>query len=148
MTKLKDILIKEEGDRQGVYKDHLGYWTIGIGHFIGSDLSKLKLDKKVTDLIFKLDLRECIRARNKAFGKLKVLTWSKPRRIAVTCMFFQLGESRFLDFHTTIKHIKAGRWEDASISASESLWAREQTQTRARRVCYMLKTGEYDNFYL
>jgi GH24 family phage-related lysozyme (muramidase) len=147
MTKLKDILIKEEGDRQEVYKDHLGNWTIGIGHLIGTDLHKMTLPKKVTDLLFKLDLQECIRARNRIFGRLEVLTWSKPRRIAVTCMIFQLGETNFRGFHTTIKHIKLKEWEKASQSASESLWAR-QVPLRAKRVCYMLKTGEYDKFYL
>lgn len=144
---ISKMLIVDEAVKRKVYKDSLGYWTIGIGHYIGSDLEELTLSDKVINQIFKEDFRNARKSLIKIFGREKVKTWTVPRKHAVINMIFNLGEPRFLGFHDTIEHIKHDRWVQASNSARDSLWYKQIKEKRGERICQTLETGRYHADY-
>lgn len=143
---ISQMLIVDEAKKNKVYTDSLGYWTIGIGHLIGKKLEELTLSDNIINHIFKEDFRSARKSLIKIFGKQKVSTWTKPRKHAVINMIFNLGETRFLEFHNTIRHIKNDDWVQASVSARNSLWYK-QVKDRGMRICYILETGEYHEDY-
>lgn len=144
---IAQMLIVDEAKKNKVYKDDLGYWTMGIGHYIGKSLEELTLSDRVINQIFKEDFRSARKSLIKIFGKQRVNTWTKPRKHAVINMIFNLGETRFLGFHDTIDHIKNNRWVQAANSARDSLWYQQVKSKRGERICQTLETGEYHEDY-
>ncbi len=135
---LEVMLVREEGEVLYAYQDHLGYWTIGVGHLI--DRAKGgRISKRISRLILEEDTRDKLAAARTYpwFDKLDVV-----RKVVVVGMIFQLGEAGFANFRNTIKDIAAGRYASAAARMLESLWAR-QTPERARRMAHMMKTGEW-----
>lgn len=143
---IESILKIDEGYRNGVYKDSLGYWTIGVGHFIGRDLEKLTLPDEVIDLLLDMELKE-VESDIQSLFKRKPGGWTKAREDALKSMRFNLGKSGFVKFKNTLKHVKAGNWKLSAESARDSLWFK-QVKSRGERLCYMLETGEYHKDYL
>ena len=46
INRLKKSLIEHEGLRYEPYKDHLGNWTIGVGHYIPKDQEEIYLNRE------------------------------------------------------------------------------------------------------
>lgn len=136
----------DEGVRNKAYKDSLGYWTIGVGHFIGTEKPKaMTISDTEIDRLLRDDLNHVLQAMNNIFNTTWH-KWSEPRQVAVANMIFNLGETRFKQFRNTIKFIKAGDWVNASKNASKSLWAK-QVGKRSERICYMLEFSKYPEIY-
>ena len=60
IEKIKDEIKKEEGYRNTVYKDHLGFATIGYGHLVRpSDNFKdgVRYDQKELEKVFDYDFQ-------------------------------------------------------------------------------------------
>lgn len=130
----------DEDRRKHVYKDHLGYWTIGIGRLVDSRKPGSGLRDSEIDLMLRNDVAE------REMELSLRLSWYKTldpvRRAAVLMMSFQLGVEGLLKFHRTLRAIADERWHDAREYALQSLWAK-QTPARAKRIANMLATGEW-----
>jgi len=133
--------IKEnEGFSNKVYKDTLGYSTVGYGFLLAAlTADELALNggkyepmsKETADKILKLKLEKLTAAVFATFDWLK----EKPKNVqeVVIEMAYQLGVSKVKKFVTTMHHIRVGEYRAAYQSGMNSLWAK-QTPNRAKKV--------------
>lgn len=160
-------LEREEGYRDRVYLDHLGYETIGIGRLIDRrrdgriteaeeswliDRDPSREPGKWSTYVLSLeearhllanDIRE--KCAQLAADPRTAPAWAQTkgsiyRRVALLSMAFQMGVATLAGFHTTLRRVAHGEFSAAADSAMNSKWAR-QTPNRARRVTAMLRTG-------
>ena len=145
---IKKILIHDEGFRNKPYKDTQGYWTIGVGHFIGEDLSNLKLSDAAIYAQFEQDLQAHVMFTQGIFGLEFFQSIGAVRQAALVSLAFNLGIN-LLKFTQTIPLIKQGKWQEACENLSKSKWAKDVDpyqrigQGRDDRIIYMLKTGRF-----
>lgn len=125
-----NILRGEEGYNLTVYKDSLGYLTVGIGHKVTSS-DNLKLGQKISatqaNAFFKADID---RAFNAAISQAKELNKFTPDMIArLTSVNFQLGTGWRYKFPNTWSYLKQGMVDKAVKNLVKSAWA-QQTPNR------------------
>ena len=131
----KDIMF-EEGVKNEVYNDHLGYKTFGVGHLVratdpenemevGSPVSKERVDE-----CFEVDLYVAINDAEKFCEGMEVDDNIKE---CVTHMVFQLGLPRLNKFRNFKQALVDGDIAKAQIEMKDSLWYR-QTTNRAERL--------------
>lgn len=153
MTKLIRQLRRDEGVINRIYRDSLGYETIGVGHLVDPrkggylpDYAQSELDVLgyLTDQTIDRLLIEDIEIKRSELDRR--IDWAKDldeaRYGALLNMSFQLGVNGLLGFKNTLAMIQAGDYEAASRGMLNSLWAR-QTPNRARRVAEQMRTGEW-----
>jgi lysozyme len=139
--KLNKQLRLDEGVKESVYQDSLGYWTIGVGRLVdarkGGGLSQEEisylLDNDIT---------------NKSEALFAAIPWLKthpePVQGALVNMAFQLGVKGVLGFTTTLGLIKDGKYKEAAEQMLKSKWA-VQTPNRAKRVAEQVRTQQWIN---
>ena len=125
MSLIADIK-RHEGYSKKVYKDTLGYDTIGIGFLVSS----LQLDEDVCDIILE---RRLISNEKVIQNKL---TWynKQPQKVKniLQNMYYQLGNKLF-NFVKTLHYIENCKYQAAAIEMLDSLWAK-QTPNRAKEL--------------
>src|SRR6185369_966543 len=142
--KLMDELARDEGRVLTAYRDSMGYWTVGVGHLLGSSPRMSRITDDECDALLEYDIRLAeVRARSVVPD---FLTMSDARQRALCNMSFNRGEH--LARSTTIvpaiaKAAKSGLESDwqlvpAAIAGSE--WA-QQVKARAVRLGQMFATG-------
>lgn len=140
MTKLEEQLLEMEEEILHAYQDHLGFWTIGVGHLIDKRRGG-GIPKSISRELLNLDVKE------KSTQVIESLPWSvrldMPRFSALVNMAFQLGVNGLLGFSKMLLHLQHGRWQEAHDAALDSKWAREDTPGRAKRIAKQLLTGEW-----
>lgn len=137
---IAELIEKHEGRRKTVYKDSRGILTIGVGwnledsesdviagHF-GLDLADLKagtlsLTDDQINQVRDFQINEAILAAKRYFPNFNTMP-ANPQAVIVD-MIFNLGETRFSKFVSTIAQLKAGNWKQAAIDAGNSLWAKQ-----------------------
>ena len=125
MSLIADIKA-HEGYSKKVYKDTLGYPTIGIGFLVSS----LELDEYVCDIILERRLK-----KNEEVLQRKMTYYSKlPIEVQniIQNMYYQMG-NRLFNFVKTLHYIESGKWRAASVEMLDSLWAK-QTPNRAKEL--------------
>ena len=136
---LEEQLVDMEDEVLHAYQDHLGYWTIGVGHLIDQRKGG-SIPVAISRQLLKLDVRE------KSEAVMRELPWTKTldyvRFAALVNMAFQMGVEGLLGFTKMLLHVKHGRWQEAHDAALDSKWA-EQTPKRAQRVARQILTGEW-----
>ncbi len=145
--RLSEQLIRHEGLRLRAYQDHLGFWTIGVGHLIdprkGGD-TRYKPLKSTT--ITRKEALELLRedVSTVARGLDANLPWwtqlDDARQNVLVEMGFQLGVPGLLKFKNTLRAVKEGRWADAAKGMMGSLWAK-QTPARAETLAAQMWNG-------
>lgn len=129
-----------EGFRASVYKDTLGYDTIGYGFAI----KDLRINEQIGDLIL----------REKLMGILNEIqeNWSgwfykMPRAVqgVLIEMIYQLGFDGVNRFKQTLKYLKHYEFKLASKEMLDSLWAR-QTPERAKELSYTIGKCNVDQY--
>ena len=125
MSLIADIK-KHEGYSKKVYKDTLGYDTIGIGFLVSS----LELDEDVCDII----LERRLASNEKVLQRKLIFYRNQPREVQniIQNMYYQLGNKLF-NFVKTLHYIESGKWRAASVEMLDSLWAK-QTPNRAKEL--------------
>jgi lysozyme len=123
-----------------VYKDHLGYETIGVGRCISPDVG-LGLSNEEVNYLLLNDVKRCLVELERAFPWFKDL--DEVRREAMVNLCFNLGLSRLRKFK---KALAAMSEKDYILAASEFLDSRWATQVgnRAIEVTDIIRTGEYN----
>lgn len=129
----------EEGEVLSAYQDHLGFWTIGVGHLIdkrkgggiSAYISAMLLEDDIADKAGDLD---------------KSLPWwrdlNDARQAVLLGMAFQMGINGLLGFKNTLAMVKSGNYAGAANGMLNSLWAK-QTPARAKRMSEQMRTGEW-----
>lgn len=141
------VFTTDENNILHPYKDHLGNWTIGIGHLIGHKLEDLKITDRVSKLIFRKDLLEALDDAYFIFGEEFFKKLEIGRKAAILTLCFGLGRAKLLTFHHTVPAIKNEDWEAASNYILSTKWASDVDPKKRHgigrddRVAYMLRTG-------
>lgn len=155
----------EEGDKPRRYKDHLGFWTIGIGRLIdprkggritaaenaillandpsraGGTIMDWTLTAEERSMLLKNDVKRFTDAMAD-WPAWKRVQGDIPRMVAMTSMCFQMGEKGFGAFVNTLRMIAEGRFASAADNMLLSKWAKEDTPERAKRIATMMRTGK------
>lgn len=151
----------DEGFKSRVYKDSLGFPTIGVGHLLtknggmsSEDIWKIverdlgkstgKRRHLTNDEINEL-LRKDIRKIRSSIPRFPTLysaynSVGKARKYVLENMCFQMGVGGADKFKTTLGMIMAEDWDGAYKNILKSLWAK-QTPNRANRVALSLRNG-------
>ena len=127
MNELLNRIKEHEGFRSRVYKDHLGFDTIGYGFAI----KDLYLSEGLAELI----LREKVTNIRLSIGKK--ISWfdEAPREVQEVLleMAYQMGVSGVSKFKKTLLYLENEEFNMASKEMLDSKWAR-QTPNRAKRL--------------
>lgn len=155
---LRKMLIYDEGEVLNIYKDSLGYYTIGIGHLLTKSanysdaLHQLNLEvkrttngtitKKESADLFEKDLKDVIKGVKSNVLLKEVYESLDPiRRLALLNMVFQMGVNGVANFKNSMKMAKEKRWSDLEKNLKLSLWYK-QTPNRANRVILLFSYTE------
>jgi lysozyme len=124
----------DEGIRNKPYRDTVGKLTIGCGRNLD--------DVGVSDDEIELMLTNDIASAEDTARRL-VLNFdslSDERKAVVINLAFNLGYTKFSQFHNTLRAIGEERWDDAADGLQNSLWA-TQVGARATRLIQKMRDG-------
>jgi lysozyme len=137
ITSIQQQLLRDEDEVLHVYKDSLGYWTIGVGHMV-DERKGGAIPKQISDMLLNYDIAE---VTTQLTGRVPFFTrLDDVRRGVLVNMAFQLGIAGLLGFSRTLSLIEAGQYGPASEAMLQSLWAK-QTPDRAARLSKQMETG-------
>lgn len=138
---------QNEGFRSEIYKDSLGFNTIGYG-FLENALTPDELainggkitpmSRQIADKILELKLEKLKVELFKRLGWLK--EHNEIVQDVLLEMSYQLGIDGVLCFKNTLKMIESKDYENASANILKSKWAM-QTPQRARKLSSRLKNA-------
>ena len=120
--KLKKRIKKNEGYRNCIYLDQLGYPTIGYGHLVKKNenfIIKKKYTKKYLENLFEQDFNKALKDFNKNYN---VKNFSTLKKEILIEMIFQLGIKGTLKFKKFNKHISNNNIYLAALEMKRSLW--------------------------
>lgn len=133
---LKNMLVREEGYSQFIYKDTQDIWTAGIGRNMES--RGLSLQEAI--YLLENDIKYFSEQLDKKIPFFKLL--DQIRQIVLIDMAFNLGINNLLEFKNTLAAIELGNYQLAAQEMLNSKWAK-QVGRRALRLSEMMKTGQY-----
>ena len=139
IEKLKDHLREEEGFRDTVYKDHLGFATIGYGHLVKPHehfIKDKKYDRKELEKIFNYDFQI---AYQDAMDLCKDLDIVDEAKEIIIHMCFQLGKPKTAKFKKMFEALRNKEYTTAGFEMEDSLWAKQHTPARAYRLSEQMK---------
>lgn len=141
---MKDELTRQlkadEGVKPCVYKDHLGYATIGVGRLIDDRKTGAGLRPIEIDFLLQNDIDDRTEQLTKRLPWFQNL--DEVRQGALLNMAFQLGVDGLLGFKNTLKMVEDGRYSEAADNMLQSKWA-QQTPARAKRMAEQMRTGQW-----
>ena len=125
-TKAQQYLIAEEGIRTTVYKDSLGFLTVGIGHKV-VPADNLKLGDTISsarvNAFFNKDIAGAFKAavsQSKDLGKYNVDMIAR-----LTSVNFQLGTGWRYKFANTWAYLQNGQVQQAINNLVKSAWYKQ-----------------------
>jgi len=139
---LKERIKEHEGYVSTVYKDSLGFATIGYGHLIvdgdpyeeGQEYSKVILDQQ-----FDEDFDIALSGAEKILGTGDM---NFKAKCVIIEMVFQLGMTGVSKFKNTLKAVKEEDWDTAADEMLDSVWAK-QTPERANELSSTMRSCKY-----
>ncbi len=159
LSKLLDMLIRDEGMERKIYKDSLGIETIGVGRNIEDrpltleELQHIGLDD-MRDLrengislygaryLLRVDVG--IAERELLAAQPCVAILNAPRQMVCVNMAFNLGMPRLNKFKKMWSAIEDEDYNNAAVEMLDSRWA-EQVKGRATRLSDIMRTGELND---
>lgn len=140
MSNIARQLRGDEGERACVYKDSLGYWTIGVGRLVDSSKKGAGLRPDEIEYLLANDIED--RVRELSVRLPWFLHLDEARQGVLINMSFQLGMDGLLNFKATLAAVQVGNYAQASVLMLQSKWA-HQTPERAQRMSDQMRTGEW-----
>jgi len=139
---LKERIKKHEGYVSTVYKDSLGFATIGYGHLIvdgdpyeeGQDYSKVILDEQ-----FEKDFDIALSGAEKILG---VSDMNFKAKCVIIEMVFQLGIGGVFKFKKALKAVDEEDWDTAADEMLDSKWSK-QTPERAAELSSTMRSCKF-----
>ena len=139
-TELIRQLKADEGVKPCVYKDHLGFYTIGVGRLVDDRKPGAGLRPMEIDFLLQNDIEDRTEQLTKRLPWFEKL--DEVRQGALLNMAFQLGVDGLLGFKNTLKMVEDGRYSEAADNMLLSKWA-QQTPARAQRMAEQMRTGQW-----
>lgn len=136
--KLRAHVKEAEGFRAQMYKDSLGFWTIGYGRLLdpakGGAISSDEAEYLLANDLIKAE-RQC--------ETLPMYHELSPARQAVLIdMCFNLGLEGLKGFKRTLRAIAEQDYAEAAAYMLQSKW-HSQVKGRAERLAEQMKTGQW-----
>jgi len=139
---LKERIKEHEGYVSTVYKDSLGFATIGYGHLIvdgdpyeeGQDYSKVILDEQ-----FEEDFNIALSGAEKILG---VSDMNFKAKCVIIEMVFQLGIGGVSKFKKALKAVDEEDWDTAADEMLNSKWSK-QTPERAAELSSTMRSCKF-----
>lgn len=132
-------LTADEGRKDQLYRDSLGYWTGGIGHLLDPQLGA-KLSNATIALWLDEDVADAL-AIAESFPWFAGL--DAPRANVIACLCFNLGD-RFCQFHQMHAALAAGDFDGAADQLLNSRWAKQVQPSRRDAYVRILRTGIWE----
>ncbi len=139
---LKDRIKEHEGFRNVVYKDSLGFATIGYGHLVKEDdpfVEGHTYSQKLLNDYFEIDFTNAVVGAEKLLGNQDM---NYKAKCVIIEMVFQLGMTGVSKFKNTLKAVKKKDWDTAADEMLDSVWA-EQTPERANELSSTMRSCKY-----
>tara|TARA_R100001480_G_scaffold151689_1_gene153191 strand:+ start:156 stop:590 length:435 start_codon:yes stop_codon:yes gene_type:complete len=138
-TDLMERIKKHEGFVPKIYKDSLGYATIGYGHLVlpeeqweeGKEYSKEQLEH-----VFKTDFNNAV---GQATGLMDGMDLDDKVREVIIEMVFQLGIGGVGKFKKMWEALRKKDYGEASFQMMDSRWAK-QTPNRAESLSKVMRS--------
>jgi lysozyme len=137
-TDLIRQLRADEGERACVYRDSLGFWTIGVGRLVDASKPGAGLRPDEISYLLNNDVDDRIDALTRKLPWFQNL--DDARKGVLLNMSFQMGVDGLLGFTNTLAMVRDGKYEIAAHGMMQSLWAK-QTPQRAKRLSEQMRTG-------
>lgn len=139
IQELRDRIKKHEGMSQFVYRDSLGYQTIGIGrcvdkligHGLSEDEQEYLLTNDITNL--KYDLGK--------FAWFKAL--DDVRKEAIIELAFNMGTPKLLQFKNMLDALSQKDYSTAAKELVNSKWYSQVSQARSKDLYNRILNGKY-----
>ena len=146
MSRLIETLKRHEGSVKSrgfhyVYKDHLGYATLGYGRCVEDGVG-IGISDEEADFLLSNDIDRCNRELRAMFGWFEDL--NEVRQEAIINLCFNMGLTKLRQFKMAIAAMEARDYERASDEFLDSLYAK-QVGKRADEVAEMIRTGQYQD---
>jgi lysozyme len=132
MNRIRDTLVKHEGLRLDLYQDHLGIYTVGVGH----NIQERGISERVAYIMLEEDINvavEDLQRNISYFDKLPECVQE-----ALVNLSFNLGIPRLMSFKKTLAYLREGKWEKAANELLDSRYA-TQVGYRAVEVAAMIR---------
>lgn len=139
-SELERQLRGDEGVEPCVYKDHLGFETIGVGRLVDKRKPGAGLRSDEISYLLHNDIDDRIDQLTRRLPWFQNL--DDARRGCLLNMSFQLGVDGLLGFKNTLKLIQDGKYDLAAHAMLQSLWSK-QTPERAERMADQMRTGQW-----
>ncbi len=139
IEKMKHEIKQEEGYRDIMYKDHLGFATIGYGHLVlPTDKFKegVRYDRKNLDQVFNYDFQIAYQDGLNLCKDLDIVDEAKE---IIVHMCFQLGKPKTAKFKKMFEALRNKDYTSAGFEMEDSLWAKKHTPTRAHKLSEQMK---------
>lgn len=139
---LKDRIKEHEGFRNTIYKDSLGFATIGYGHLIKEDdpfVEGHTYSQKLLNDYFEIDFTNAVVGAERLLGNQAM---NYKAKCVIIEMVFQLGMTGVSKFKNTLKAVKEEDWDTAADEMLDSVWA-EQTPERANELSSTMRSCKY-----
>ena len=134
----------DEGVVYGIYNDHLGYPTFGVGHLIVKDDEEYgrPVGTAVTEervrACFACDLDIAEGECYTLYGEGVFRLWPDEVQQILVNMMFNMGRPSLSKFKNMNKALWAADWKGAAVEGRDSRWYRQVTQ-RAERLMKRLE---------
>jgi len=135
VLKVEEGQIKKDG-KHVLYKDHLGFETIGYGRLLSKAKAGAGLTDEEADYLLDTDILNMVDELDKNLPWWRELPYD-PRK-ALLLMSFQLGMPTLRKFKKMLSALQEKDFTAAASNALDSRWAR-QTSARAERVANLLR---------
>ncbi len=143
---IEDQLARDEGRVLKPYRDTKGFWTIGIGHYLGASIPPLfmgGITDTQCDQLFQAD-------KHHTWDLLDVYApwWiqldgnSGPRSNVLVNMGFNLGVAGLAEFHTFLGYMQSQWWQKAADDLKTTS-VYKQLPARYSRLCLQITTGQW-----
>lgn len=130
----------DEAVKPHVYKDHLGYFTIGVGRLVDARKPGSGLRPAEISFLLNNDIDDRIEQLTRRLPWFQDL--DTARQGVLLNMSFQMGVDGLLGFKNTLKLVEKGDYAAAADNMLLSKWA-GQTPARAKRMAEQMKTGQW-----
>lgn len=133
---------RAEADKLVAYRDSLGYWTIGRGHFLGNDhdWTGYTITAEQDETYFQGDVQQAT-----AFAQ-RLPEWGACdtvcRQNALIELCFNM-RGKWLGFHHCRAAWQIKDWQTAHDQLLASTWETQVHAERADRIANYILTGEY-----
>lgn len=140
---LKAQLERDEGRRLVAYRDSNGYWTIGVGHLLGTSPRMSSITDAECDALLAMDVEIATKSLGKVFG-FPLARLDAPRMRAMVNMMFNRGIEHVQQSTTITPAIKRalddGNWKPVGDAILASPWG-TQIKDRAKRLAKQFTEG-------